>query len=86
MRFVLIPTLAAVSALTACTGSKGAGNGLRIEPLPAQVEAPCRHPSEFLGAGDWELIAGRIGDELIACSAEKQIAVDGYNGIRRAVE
>jgi hypothetical protein len=39
------------------------------------VRAPCPHPSKFIGAGDWELIAGRLGDQLIECGAEKAISI-----------
>ena len=54
--------------------------------LPQNVETPCERPETYLGAGDWEIIAGRIGDELIACAAEKQVAVDAYNGVAGVVE
>jgi len=49
------------------------------------VAEPCPHPTEFLGAGDWEILAGRIGDALIVCGAEKDIAVEAYEGLRAAV-
>jgi hypothetical protein len=41
------------------------------------VSAPCARPEVFLDAGDWEIIAGRLGSELINCGA-KQAAVVGY--------
>jgi len=57
-----------------------------VNRLPQNVETPCERPETYLGAGDWEIIAGRIGDELIACAAEKQVAVDAYNGVAGVVE
>ena len=77
-------TLPAFLLLAACSGSIGAGD-LRIDTLPANVEEDCPPPSRHLGAGDWEIIAGRIGDDLIECAAEKKIAVDAYNGVRTSV-
>lgn len=88
MRRALIPLLlAACPALTACAGSGPAG--ARIEPLPEAGLRPCRPPSDYLpqpGAGDWELIAGRIGDELIRCGAEKSLLIDWANGVRKAMQ
>ena len=46
--------------------------GVRLAP-PPHTE-PCRHPTTFLpppGTGDWELLAGRLGDELIRCGEDK---------------
>lgn len=84
MKRALIPMFAAVLALTACDGS-GGGGALRIEPLPAEVAAPCDRPEDYLIVRDWEILAGRIGDALSECGAEKQIAVDGYEGVRAAL-
>lgn len=85
MKPELIVILAAPLLLTACLGSNGAGV-LRIEPLPATVAAPCKHPSSFLDATDWEIIAGRIGDELIRCREKHGLAVQGYSGVREALK
>lgn len=85
MKPILIATLAACLLTTACGGSKGAG-ALRIEPLPATVTRACRHPSEFLGGGDWEVIAGRLGDELIACGAQLDTAVEAHEKLRKALQ
>lgn len=76
---------AALSLLTACGGSGGAG-ALRIEPLPAEIAAPCDRPEDYLGVRDWEIMAGRIGDALIECGAEKQVAVDAYANVREALK
>lgn len=60
--------------------------GLEIEPLPAEVAAPCPQPGEFLaGTGsvaDDEITMGRIGDALIACGQQKAAAVAAYDGVR----
>ena len=63
-------------ALTACGVSTP--DGLTLTPLPDLATEPCAHPSEFLGAGDWELITGRIGDALIQCDAARALAVGAY--------
>jgi hypothetical protein len=69
-----ILTLAiACPLLASCAGFNAAG--VRPPVLSAEVRAPCPHPSKFLGAGGWELIAGRLGDALIECSVEKAIAI-----------
>tara|TARA_R110001632_G_C11112643_1_gene392601 strand:- start:290 stop:565 length:276 start_codon:yes stop_codon:yes gene_type:complete len=46
--------------------------------LDDKLAAACDHPSIYLDAGDWELIAGRIGDALIECGKEKRLLVDAY--------
>jgi len=83
MRLALIPLLLVVCpALTACGGSRPAG--VPIEPPPASVMVPCRHPAEFLpaaGQGDWELIVGRIGDELIRCGEGKAVLGEWAKGM-----
>lgn len=71
--------------VASCASSGGGASGLRTEPLSAAVAEPCPHPTEFLGAADWEILAGRIGDALIVCGAEKDIAVEAYEGLRAAV-
>jgi hypothetical protein len=74
MRSARILTLAIAGPLLAsCTAFNAAG--VRPPDLSAEVRAPCPHPSKFIGAGDWELIAGRLGDALIECGAEKAIAI-----------
>ena len=60
-----------VCLLTAACSASSSG-GVRLQP-PPQTE-PCRHPTTFLpppGTGDWELLAGRLGDELIRCGEDK---------------
>ena len=59
--------------LNGCAQS-GAGK-LRIDPAPANVTAPCKRPEDFLQAQDWEIIAGRIGDELIDCGQKHSLLV-----------
>ena len=67
-----------------CGGPKG-GGAVQIDPLPANVAEPCARPEAYLGAGDWELIAVRIGDELIDCGHKHRIAVEDGRAIREAV-
>ena len=71
----LIPILAACLTLTACNAFGRAG--VVRPPLPTEARLPCRAPAEFLGADDWELIAGRMGDELVRCEGRRALAVGG---------
>lgn len=50
-----------------------------------EVAEPCKRPEVYLDAGDWELIAVRIGDELIDCGHKHRIAVEDGRAIREAV-
>lgn len=62
--------------LTACGGWKGDG-AVAVDPPQAVFSQPCAHPAGFLQAGDWELVAGRMGDALIDCEA-KRAGLDGW--------
>ena len=84
MKHAPIIQTAAFLALAACGGSVSVG-GLTAPALPIEVESPCEHPARFLSAGDWEIMAGRIGDALLECGAEKGVAVDAYNNLRGTV-
>ncbi|KPQ06214.1 MAG: hypothetical protein HLUCCA12_12250 [Rhodobacteraceae bacterium HLUCCA12] len=83
MKPVPILILAAFLPLTACGGSSGAG--LRLDPLPPAAQQACPAPSSFLSAGDWEILAGRLGDALIACEGRRALAAGAYGGATRAV-
>jgi len=76
-------------ALAGCGGSSGDGAGLRIDPLPAAVIAPCPHPSTLLDRGGTvasdEISLGRIGDALIACDGARAVAVEAYQGAAAAL-
>lgn len=69
--------------MTACDASKSAGTTPRAsdtpDPLTDDDKKPCKHPSEFLGAGDWEIVSGRMGDALLRCGAEKALVVYAYD-------
>lgn len=65
--------------LTACSGSIVAG--VRPDPLPTNVAAPCDDPRDVDSGGDWEIYAGRLGDALIKCGAEKMIAVEAFGRV-----
>lgn len=58
---------------------------MRIDPLPAAATTPCPSPSALLGARDWEILAGRLGDALIDCETRRALAVQGYDGVRAAL-
>jgi len=81
----ILALLCAAPLLTACGVWSGAGP-IKVPDLPEDVRQPCPHPRDVVrGLGDWEIMAGRLGDELIECGAEKQVGVDGYDGVRGAV-
>jgi hypothetical protein len=77
--------LAASLHLTACGASPGAGKGLRLDPAPAVLAQPCPHPADFLAAGDWEIIAGRMGDALIDCEARRAGLADSLTKTQAAL-
>ena len=85
MRPAKILMLAAFLALTACDDWNAAGKGLRLDPAPAIFAQRCPHPSVFLGAGDWEIIAGRMGDALIDCEARRAGLARQIEATRAAV-
>lgn len=78
-------TLAACLLLTACAGLNGAGEAVNAPDLEAQARQKCPSPESFLGVPDWELIAGRIGDELIECEQRRALAVQAFDGQRAAI-
>jgi len=49
--------------------------------LPKAITEPCDDPKDHLGAGDWEIIAGRLGDALIECGVKKAVAVEAYERV-----
>lgn len=84
MKRAFLPACA-LSLLTACAGSNAAGPGLRVAPLTAEVARPCPRPEAVLAPISWEAVAGRLGDALIECGAEKSSAVEAYRGVREAL-
>lgn len=82
MKHAPILILAASQLLTACAGSGTAGP--RINPLPPAALQPCAAPADLLGARDWEILAGRLGDALIECEGRRALAVRGYRGAEAA--
>lgn len=72
MKFApILGLLIAAPLLTACGGLKPSGS-VRVQPPDASLTAPCPKPQAYLGAGDWEVMAGRLGVALIRCGQEKQ--------------
>lgn len=71
--------------MVGCNGFNSVGTD--PTPLPIEVEAPCNHPLAIVIAvkgssvGSDEIRIGRLGDALIECGKEKEIAVDAYNGV-----
>lgn len=76
--------LSALLPLTACSGSGGAG--ARLAPPDATITAPCARPERHLGAGDWEIIAGRIGDDLILCGQRQAALAAWAAGVVEAIK
>ncbi|SDX04455.1 hypothetical protein SAMN04488238_1056 [Roseicitreum antarcticum] len=72
-------------ALTACDGWRSVGKGVEVSDLPPAARLECKSPAAFLRAGDFEIIAGRMGDELIRCEQRRGLAVQGFDGVRDAV-
>lgn len=74
-----------VLALLPLAGCAGwSADGVRLQPLPNNVTEPCPHPSTVIASvsgssvGSDEIRMGRLGDALIECGQEKDIAVQGY--------
>lgn len=80
---LILPLLIAAQALTACAGWNAAG--VQAPPPDPSITTPCARPEIFLGAGDWEIIAGRIGDALIDCG-ENHAALLARDAALRAVQ
>lgn len=57
---------------------------MKVQPLPENVTDPCPHPMDVIrtvkgtSVGSDEIRMGRLGDALIECGQEKEIAVQGY--------
>lgn len=68
------------------------GVGVRIEPLPQNVKEECPHPYDVISTvkgtsvGSDEIRMGRLGDALIECSQEKEIAVESYDDLSDLLE
>ena len=72
----------ALVLLAGCSG--WSVDGVRVQPLPINVTTPCPHPTNVIQTvqgntvGADEIRMGRLGDALIQCGQEKDIAVEGY--------
>ena len=88
LRTVLL--LPALLLLAACAG--WSGDGLRIQELPKNVTEPCPHPMDVIktvsgtSVGSDEIRMGRLGDALIECGQEKEIAVEGYQQLSKILK
>ena len=81
----ILALLAVCLTLTACATSKPSG-GVRMQPPDAALTAPCPKPQAYLGAGDWEIMAGRLGVALIRCGQEKQALADWAGDVVEALD
>ena len=78
-KVLLLPVLV---LLAGCSGWNA--DGVRVQGLPDNVTDPCPHPLDVINTvrgssvGSDELRMGRLGDALIECGQEKEIAVEGY--------
>lgn len=55
-------------------------------PAPdAALTAACPRPERHLRAGDWEVIAGRVGVDLIRCGQEKAALAAYVADLRAAI-
>lgn len=71
---ILLLILAALP-LTACGAS--VSGGARVQEADASLTSACDRPEQHISAGDWEIMAGRLGDALIECG-QKQAALAEY--------
>lgn len=83
----ILRMLALALALMGCDDLTA--SGVRPDPLPASVQAPCPHPSRLVSRGgmvsDDVISLGRVGSALIACEASRKIAVDAYGELRDVI-
>lgn len=78
----------------AATGGCSVWNadGVRIEDLPQNVSESCPHPLEVIrdvqgtSVASDEIRMGRLGDALIECGQEKELAVEGYEELSDLLE
>lgn len=74
--------------LTGCADWNGDGR-FQISELPEAVSEPCPHPLTLVSRGgtvaDDEITVGRLGDALIECGREKEVAVSGFNKLKQVL-
>lgn len=74
--------LPALLLLVGCSDWKN--GGVKVQPLPTEVAERCPHPLDVIrsvrgsSVGSDEIRMGRLGDALIECGQEKEIAVEAY--------
>jgi hypothetical protein len=81
-------TVLGIPALLLLGGCAGwSSDGVQVQPLPTNVSEPCDHPLDVISTvrgtsvGSDEIRMGRLGDALIECGQEKDIAVQGYEAL-----
>ena len=71
--------------LPACGGLNPVG--VRIDPPAPEILFVCKKPQEFLDeTADMEILAGRIGDELLRCGKSKEILAEWAIGISQTLD
>lgn len=81
----LVLMLPAFLLLAGCEGWKN--GGVQTDPLPTNVSEPCPHPLDVIrdvrgsSVGSDEIRMGRLGDALLECGQEKEIAVEAYESL-----
>ena len=86
-KVLLLPALLLLGACSVWNA-----DGVRIESLPENVSEPCPHPLDVIrdvqgtSVASDEIRMGRLGDALIECGQEKEIAVEGYEELSDLLE
>lgn len=66
--------------------------GVRAQPLPESVSTPCPHPTDVIASikgssvSSDEIRMGHLGDALIDCGQQKQIAVNAYTEVANIIK
>lgn len=84
-RVMILLPLAVALTLPACATSKPSGK-VRVPPPDAALVAPCATPEAQLKAGDWKVIAARLGLALIRCGQEKAALAAYVKDVRGVLE
>lgn len=86
-KVLLLPALLLLGACSVWNA-----DGVRIEDLPENVSEPCPHPLDVIrdvqgsSVGSDEIRMGRLGDALIECGQEKEIAVEAFEEVSNLLE
>jgi hypothetical protein len=84
MRALILLLLPAALILSACASFRTSSRA-NVPPLDSAIAAPCTAPEVALTAGDWKIIAARLGTALIDCGARHAAAVAAYNDVASTI-